>query len=80
MLKKIILLWLQVKKPDKKIISIEALFTDMAQLFSKKNEETKFLLSTLSQKELRSTWKTFPINMQYAMWNTIKDRINRYGK
>jgi WD40 repeat protein len=80
MLKKIINLWLQVQKPNKKIINIDQLFADIMQLFVIKNEKTEALLFQLDREELQLVWKTFPVNMQQAIWETVAKRIGTYGK
>lgn len=80
MLKKIMMLWFQVKKPNKAVTNIDQLFADIRQLFVIKDEKSAAVLFQLNEEELQSAWKTFPQNMQQAIWKTIAERIDKYGK
>jgi hypothetical protein len=68
MLKKIMCLWYQVKKPYKHIYSAESLLYTIAYQFK------------LDHMELIKIWNTLPKEMQNAIWLHIKRIINKYGK
>ncbi len=67
-LKKLMTTWLMIQKPDKSITSIEGLFTNMAMLLK------------LDYAELQMVWKTFSENMQIAIFETMRHKIQTYGK
>lgn len=68
LLKKALITWLLIEKPDKKIDILEKLIADVS------------LKCTISEEELCKTWKTFPKNMCIAIWMTMLYRIQTYGK
>lgn len=68
LLKKITTLWLCVEKPSRDITSVELLFKTLQSKFG------------LDYQELCDIWKTFPENMQLALWRTIDYKIKKYGK
>ena len=67
-LKKAFNTWLLVEKPDKKLDSLEKLLADVAC----KHE--------YSYNTLLGVWKTFPEDMQDALWRTMQHRIQTHGK
>lgn len=66
LLRKLMHLWLQVKKPASHICSMKALFNDMARLFR------------LYKKELVAIWASFPFLVKQAIKETMLARIERY--
>jgi len=68
LLKKIFTLWLITEKPNKNITSSKKLLKDIAAKFQ------------LQKEELHKTWSTFPEAMQAALWRSMHDKIERYGK
>ena len=68
LLKKALLTWLLIEKPNKKIDTPENLIKDVA------------LKCTIPYKELITMWSTFPKNMQDAIWKTMSYKIQKYGK
>jgi WD40 repeat protein len=73
LLKKLLNLWLQVKKPSKEIDSVEKLLDNVVELFS--NETF-----CLDRDELHNIWNSFPENMKMAMWRTMQHKIQKYDK
>jgi WD40 repeat protein len=67
-LKKALLTWLTLCKPNKTIDSIENLFFDDA------------FKCVIPYEHALTIWKTFPENMQTAMLATMLHRIKKYGK
>ena len=67
-LKKLLLNWLLIEKPNKTIDDVEKLFTDI---------EIKYDIPFL---ELVLIWSTFPEDMLDALWRTMQHRIQKYGK
>lgn len=67
-LKKALITWLLIEKPNKKIETLEQLIADIKRKFD------------MSSKKLKKTWSTFPKNMQNALWRTILYKIQKYGK
>ena len=68
MLKKALVTWLLIEKPNQYITTREALFADVAEKCD------------ISVDGLVATWKTFPEDMQAAILRTMQHRITRYGK
>lgn len=68
LLKKALLTWLLIEKPNKKIDTLGHLIEDVA------------LKCTIPYKELITMWSTFPKNMQDAIWKTMSYKIQKYGK
>src|SRR5690606_19666186 len=68
MLRKILYLWLQCKKPNKKIKNPKILLINIAHLFK------------IRYTELFSTWNSFPPCMQRAIWENMHKLIKKYGK
>ena len=68
LLKKVLLTWLLIEKPNKNINSMPLLLANVA----KKCE--------LLENELDMVWKTLPETMQSALWRTMREKIKRYGK
>jgi WD40 repeat protein len=68
LLKKALLTWLLIEKPNKKIGTPKNLIKDVA------------LKCTIPCEELITIWSTFPENMQNAIWRTMQHRIQTYGK
>ncbi len=68
LLKKLLHLWLQLQKPSKKIDSPEKLLDNVAQLLS------------CDKNEMNITWQSFPKHMQKAMWLSMHNKIQKYGK
>lgn len=68
LLKKVLLTWLLIEKPNKKINSINLLLADVAEKCE------------LLEDELDTIWKTFPEPMQSALWRTMWEKIGCYGK
>jgi len=68
LLKKIFTLWLITEKPNKNITSSKKLLKDIAAKFQ------------LQKEELHKVWSTFPESMQAALWRSMYDKIERYGK
>jgi WD40 repeat protein len=60
--------WLLIKKPNKKINTVEKLFKKVS------------LTCDISYDELITIWSTFPEIMQKAIWNTMHYKIQKYGK
>jgi len=67
MLRKILQLWMLVKKPDKRITSIESLLSAVASLFR------------LQHNELSGVWNTFTEPLQQAIWTNMDSLIQTYG-
>jgi WD40 repeat protein len=67
-LKKLLLTWLLIEKPDKKINSSSALLADVAVKFG------------IQETELIATWKSFPESLSSALWRTMQYKIQKYGK
>jgi hypothetical protein len=65
--------WLRIEKPDKTIDTLEKLLDDVA---SKQDSCSKDLFI----KWAIETLKTFPQNMQDALWRTTNYKIQKYGK
>lgn len=68
LLKKSFITWLLIEKPNKTIDTITKLLTDVAEKH------------TYSYDELLEIWKTFPEDMQNALWGTMHHKIQTYGK
>jgi hypothetical protein len=68
LLKKLLHLWSQVKKPSKQIDSPEKMLDSVAELLCCK------------QDELCTIWASFPENMKTAMWRTMHHKIQKHGK
>jgi hypothetical protein len=67
LLKKALLTWLLIEKPNKKIITLPNLLRDVA-------------LKCDIPYDLSEIWSTFPQNMQAALRRTMHDRIQKHGK
>lgn len=67
LLKKALLTWLLIEKPNKKIITLKNLMEDVA-------------LKCTIPYNLLEIWFTFPQNMQKALWRTMDYKIQKYGK
>ncbi len=67
LLKKALLTWLLIEKPNKKIITVEALLEDVA-------------LKCAISYDLLEILSTFPKSMQDALMETMGSRIQKYGK
>jgi WD40 repeat protein len=68
LLKRILNTWLLVEKPNKNITSSKKLLKDIAAKFQ------------LQKEELHTVWNSFPLTMQAALWRSMHDKIERYGK
>jgi len=68
LLKKIFNTWLLIEKPNKNITSSKKLLKDIALKFQ------------LQIEELHNVWNSFPLKMQAALWRSIHDKIEQYGK
>jgi WD40 repeat protein len=68
LLKTVLNLWLQLKKPSKEIDSPKKMLDTVAQLL------------LCDQGEIDKTWQSFPENMQQAIWLSMHKKIQRYGK
>ena len=67
-LKQLLNQWLLIEKPDKGINTPDILLTDIARKFD------------LRKKYLENIWQQLPDLMQYALWQTMKYKIDKYGK
>jgi hypothetical protein len=67
LLKKTLLTWLLIEKPNKKIRTHQYLLEDVT-------------LKCSIPYDLLEIWETFPHNMQMALWRTMEYRIQKYGK
>jgi WD40 repeat protein len=63
-----LLAWLLIEKPNTSIDTIKKLLLDVAQKHA------------YAYDKLHKIWKTFPQNMQNAIWRTMHHRIQKYGK
>ncbi len=68
LLKKLLHVWVQLQMPSKETNSPEKLLDAVARMLR------------CNYDELCSTWKSFPENMQQAMWLSMHKKIQRYGK
>jgi WD40 repeat protein len=68
LLKKLLHLWLQLKKPYKTIDSSRKLLDAVACML------------LFNYDEIIETWKSFPENMRQAMWLSMHNKIQKYGK
>ncbi|HEX4069162.1 MAG TPA: hypothetical protein VHX42_03615 [Candidatus Babeliales bacterium] len=68
LLKTLLNLWLQLKKPSKEIDSPEKLLNNIAQLL------------LCDEKEMNKIWKSFPKHMQEVIWLSMYNKIQKYGK
>lgn len=68
LLKKLLHLWLQLKRPSKKINSPNSLLWTIASLLR------------CNLQELQNAWNLFPDNMQNALWLSMHKKIQKYGK
>jgi hypothetical protein len=69
MMKNMLLSWLLIEKPNKKIINLQLLFENVAQ---KHEMHIAYFIYV---------WKTLPIFIRFDLWkNVIRYKIERYGK
>jgi hypothetical protein len=68
LLKKLLHLWLQLQMPDKEIDSSEKLLDTVARMLC------------CDYDEINETWKSFPENVQQAVWLSMHKKIQKYGK
>jgi len=68
LLNKLLHIWLVLKKPSKEINSVTKLLDNVAQLLR------------IRWQDLYKAWGSFPEHVQQAMWLSMSQKIQRYGK